>query len=80
MYKLFIGEDNMAKKKDVVVEDTIIVDEKENEVKEKEVLKLNPCESLVYSCIKTVFVGGFMVGELLGCSTKKSNDESMPSG
>lgn len=65
----------MAKKKDVIVEDTIVVDENKEEVKEKEVLKLNPCESLVYSCMKTVFVGGFMIGEVLGCSTKKSSDE-----
>ncbi|WP_407420756.1 hypothetical protein [Methanobrevibacter sp.] len=65
----------MAKKKDVDFEDTIVVDENEELTSKKEVWELNPAESLAYNCMKTVFVGGFMIGDLLGCSSKKDDEK-----
>lgn len=46
------------------------LDKNEEVVKEKKVLKLNPIEWLAYTCMKTVFVGGFLTADLLDFSRK----------
>ena len=50
-------------------------DEKEEKKKEKEVLELNPLESLVYEGMRGIFVGSFMIGDLLGFYNKKDGDD-----
>lgn len=65
----------MAKKKDVDFEDTIVIDENDELTSKKEVWKLNTTESFAYNCMKSVFVGGFMIGDLLGCSAKKDDEK-----
>ena len=68
----------MAKKKDFVEEEIIeeeIVEEEGTVDNEKEIWKLNAVESLAYDGMKTVFVGAFMIGDLLGCNSKKDSEE-----
>ena len=42
-------------------------------VKEKEVLKLNAVDSLGYECLKSIFVGAFMIGDVLSFNDKKDS-------
>lgn len=63
----------MAKKKEIVEEENIV--EKRVADNEKKVWKLNAVESLAYGGMKTAFVGAFMIGDLLGCNTKKDSEE-----
>lgn len=68
-------EEEVAQEKiETAIEEEEIIDEKD-EVKEKEVVKLNSVESFAYECMKGIFVGGFMIGDLLGFYKKKDCDD-----
>lgn len=62
----------MTNKKEIDVEETTVIDD-EMPVKEKEVLKLNAVESLGYECLKSIFVGAFMIGDILSVNDKKDS-------
>ena len=62
----------MTNKKEIDVEETTVIDD-EMPVKEKEVLKLNAVESLGYECLKSIFVGAFMIGDVLSVNDKKDS-------
>ena len=65
----------MAKKKGHDFENAIVVDGNDELSGKKEVWKLNSVESAAYNCMKSVFVGGFVVGDLIGCSIKKDDEK-----
>lgn len=62
----------MINKKEIGVEETTVIDD-EIPVKEKEVLKLNAVESIGYECLKSIFVGAFMIGDILSVNDKKDS-------
>jgi len=62
----------LTNKKEIDVEETTVIDD-EMPVKEKEVLKLNAVESLGYECLKSIFVGAFMIGDVLSFNDKKDS-------
>ena len=62
----------MTNKKEIGVEETTVIDD-EISVKEKEVLKLNAVESIGYECLKSIFVGAFMIGDILSVNDKKDS-------
>ena len=62
----------MINKKEIGVEETTVIDD-EISVKEKEVLKLNAVESIGYECLKSIFVGAFMIGDILSVNDKKDS-------
>ncbi len=62
----------MTNKKEIGVEETTVIDD-EIPVKEKEVLKLNAVESIGYECLKSIFVGAFMIGDILSVNDKKDS-------
>ena len=62
----------MTNKKEIDVEETTVIDD-EIPVKEKEVLKLNAVESIGYECLKSIFVGAFMIGDILSVNDKKDS-------
>ena len=64
----------MTNKKEIGVEETTVIDD-EIPVKEKEVLKLNAVESIGYECLKSIFVGAFMIGDILSVNDKKDSGE-----
>ncbi len=57
---------------ETVVEETEKIEEED--LKENKTLELNCLESLAYEGMKWIFVGGFMIGDLLGFY-KKENDK-----
>jgi len=62
----------LTNKKEIGVEETTVIDD-EIPVKEKEVLKLNAVESIGYECLKSIFVGAFMIGDILSVNDKKDS-------
>ena len=62
----------MTNKKEIDVEETTVIDD-EMPVEEKEVLKLNAVESIGYECLKSIFVGAFMIGDILSVNDKKDS-------
>jgi len=62
----------LINKKEIGVEETTVIDD-EISVKEKEVLKLNAVESIGYECLKSIFVGAFMIGDILSVNDKKDS-------
>ncbi|WP_407380614.1 hypothetical protein [Methanobrevibacter sp.] len=65
----------MAKKKEIDIEETAIIEDNEILVKEKQTWKLNAIESLAYEGMKGLFVGAFMVGDILGFNKKEDTEE-----
>ena len=57
---------------ETVVEETEKIEE-EADLKENKTLELNCLESLAYEGMKWIFVGGFMIGDLLGFYKKEDD-------
>ena len=57
---------------ETVVEETEKIEE-EADLKENKTLKLNCVESIAYEGMKWVFVGGFLIGDLLGFYKKEDD-------
>ncbi|MBQ9026033.1 MAG: hypothetical protein IJ104_06640 [Methanobrevibacter sp.] len=62
-------------KKEIDIEETAVVDGNEILVKEKQTWKLNAIESLAYEGMKGLFVGAFMIGDILGFKDKNDSEE-----
>ena len=60
---------------EVLVEETEVTVDEQEDTEEKEVVKLNCVESLAYEGMKSIFVGAFMIGDLLGFYDKKDRDD-----
>lgn len=65
----------LVEETEVTVDEQEVTEEKEEDTKEKEVVKLNCVESLAYEGMKSIFVGAFMIGDLLGFYDKKDCDD-----
>ena len=63
----------LANKKEIENDETATVDENEILVKEKQTWKLNPIESVAYEGMKGIFVGAFMIGDVLSFNDKKDS-------